>query len=501
MKILFRIFTVILFPILILSVCGKLNKDESEEIILAKVGEKTISLNEFIRRAEYTIRPSYCKGNTNIHKKIILNSLIAEKMFSSEAGADNELLKNEKFQRYLRGRKEQAMRQWLYHKQLYEKIKIDPARTKKVFQLAGRKYRVQYFSMSNIDLATEVAAQLQKDGATFEDVYFELSGTDSIPSREVAWQANESGAIQDALFSDTIQVGQVIGPLRAEDNSFIVMKIKGWTERLAISDRDIKQRWQDVTEQLTREEAVKYFAQYAGNLMKGKRIVFSKTMYKKIVEVFAPVYLSSAKEKKELFLHSVFNKEVGDSANIVQNLDNTLENNRDEPLYELDGQVVTVGEFARDLDMHPLVFRKKRIGKADFAEQLKLAIVDMVRDKFITQDAYKRGYDKAVAVKRVVSMWQDALVALYQKYKYLDGKKLEDKSDLQIINDILNPYIDTLQKKYSYIIEIDVDHFNEIQLSHIDLFAMQENVPYPVIVPSFPQLTTDPWLDYGKKMK
>ena len=44
-----------------------------EEVILAKVADRDISVAEFIRRAEYTIRPRYCKGNYNVHKKIILN--------------------------------------------------------------------------------------------------------------------------------------------------------------------------------------------------------------------------------------------------------------------------------------------------------------------------------------------------------------------------------------------------------------------------------------------
>jgi hypothetical protein len=31
--------------------------------------------------------------------------------------------------------------------------------------------------------------------------------------------------------------------------------------------------------------------------------------------------------------------------------------------------------------------------------------------------------------------------------------------------------------------------------------AIQKNVPFPLIVPSFPQLTTNNKLDYGKKLQ
>ena len=37
----------------------------------AQVGEKIITKQDFIRRAEYTIRPDYCRQSNYIHKKII----------------------------------------------------------------------------------------------------------------------------------------------------------------------------------------------------------------------------------------------------------------------------------------------------------------------------------------------------------------------------------------------------------------------------------------------
>lgn len=71
--------------IVLLSHCST-QKPSSHETILAKVGDKTISVNEFIRRAEYTPRPAYCRGENYIHRKIILNSLVAEKLLALEAG-------------------------------------------------------------------------------------------------------------------------------------------------------------------------------------------------------------------------------------------------------------------------------------------------------------------------------------------------------------------------------------------------------------------------------
>ena len=56
----------------------------SEEVVLARVGHEVITIQDFIRRAEYAIRPDYCRQDNYIHKKIVLNSLIGEKLTALE---------------------------------------------------------------------------------------------------------------------------------------------------------------------------------------------------------------------------------------------------------------------------------------------------------------------------------------------------------------------------------------------------------------------------------
>ena len=119
--------------------CGTPEQEEPEESILVEVGDVTISVSEFIRRAEYTIRPPYCKGSNNLDKKIVINSLIAEKMFALEATDTNFVVSSERVQLYLQGLKEQAMRQWLYAKAADEKVELDSTEVLKIVKVAGRK--------------------------------------------------------------------------------------------------------------------------------------------------------------------------------------------------------------------------------------------------------------------------------------------------------------------------------------------------------------------------
>jgi len=95
-------------------------------------------------------------------------------------------------------------------------------------------------------------------------------------------------------------------------------------------------------------------------------------------------------------------------------------------------------------------------------------------------------------VKLNESLWVDSFMA-YQSAKILMAGKSDDSS--QPI--LMKPIIDDLQKKYNNEIFINMKLFESIQISNVDMFVTQGNVPYPIVVPQFPSYTNDNVLDYG----
>ena len=146
------------------------------------------------------------------------------------------------------------------------------------------------------------------------------------------------------------------------------------------------------------------------------------------------------------------------------------------------------------------------MSNSEFGEQLQYAIMDLIRDRELTRQGYERGYDQVNVVQRNYHMWRDNFVALFHRGKILQSVGAETdtafvKDYMPIISDHLNPYVDQLQKKYADQIFIDVDAFEEIDITRTDLVAIQRDVPYPILVPGFPLLTTDHDLDYGQKLE
>ncbi len=481
--------------------CGSPKLEEPEESILAEIGDVTISVSEFIRRSEYTIRPPYCKGSNNLDKKIVINSLIAEKMFALEATDTNKIVSTERVQLYLRGLKEQAMRQWLYSKVADEKVELDSAAIIKTVKVAGRKYKLSYFTLPDSNLAYQTNALLRTSNKSFENAYLGLTGMDTIPYREVEWAESEQNIMLDTLFTVPLKKHQVVGPIKTDEGDYLFAKVRGWIDRPIITEQQFNERWNNVSEKYHSRKAQELYSQFIIKTMANKKIEFNPDIFFKITDLLGPMYLTTEDQREDMMNNAVWKveqKEVDYAA-----LNDKVEELQDEPLFKINDEVWSVRDFANEIKIHPLVFRQKKMKNKEFGQQLQFAIMDLVRDKYLTEEAYSRGYDQINVVKRNVNMWKDNINYIYQKETYLRSvlpDSAESLSYVVVLEKYLNSYVDSLQKKYNDVIFVDVEKFNEINLTRIDMSAHYNNQAYPRVVPSFPLVTTDNKLDYGNKM-
>ena len=468
---------------------------------LAIVGDRVITVDEFVRRAEYTIRPPYCRGDNYIHKKIILNSLIAEKLLALESDTTNELCRNQEFQRYIQGRREQAMRQMLFYRLGYQKAKVKEKDIRQYYRNSGRTYRVRFVTFNDRKSANAAAKKFRSNSVGMGS-FSQLTEAGKSPGlREISFSDESEPAIHEALFAKSLKKNQIVGPIQTEDRRFLVVQIDGWTDEVVITDAEIQKRWNNVKDRVKENRAQSRFAAHVRNLMSGKQIVFEETTLIRLSTLLAPMYLKDIEEKKDDLSKALWQREVEEKQNV--GITAEMERLRALPFFSIDDKKWTVEEFETALESHPLIFRKRKFDEKEFPKQFQLAVVDLIRDSYITADAYRRGLDKAPSVRQYEEMWRDNLISLYEKQQYLEkshAKNVSAKDYQSVIDRYLNPYVDSLQAKYSNRIRIDMDAFEKIRLSRIDVVAYQKNAPYPILVPHFPLVTTDDKLNYGQKM-
>src|SRR3989304_2724381 len=140
---------------------GGTSAGQSDNKIIADVGGKKISVQEFLQRSELTIRPDNFRN-----KHTTLNNLILEKILSLEAGQNNLLTSNPGFQARLKGIKEQAMREKLYLNVAFDKATVDSTMLRNAYRLSIREYELEFYRMHE-ELARKVKSVIDSaPGAT-----------------------------------------------------------------------------------------------------------------------------------------------------------------------------------------------------------------------------------------------------------------------------------------------------------------------------------------------
>ena len=488
LRILFGVLTTLL-----LNNCSNKNTISQFDLdVLAQVGNKIITKQDFIRRAEYTIRPDYCRQSNYIHKKIILNSLIAEKLTALEMeDKDDELLKSKNFQYFLQGRKEQAMRKLYYYDNFYNKVSVPDSLIKKRFKVAGRTVDISYISLTDLIFVQKVNDLLSKN-ISLEEIYDSIWGED-LPNKKINFFDKEHKAILSKLFDAPIYKDQIIGPFENEDGSFLLMRVNGWSDKKLISAIDQEKTWNDVKNLIKEDKAKSSYIKFVEQIMSGHEMEFNSDIFDQYAYKASKTYLQDLVEKKEA-INKLLWEEIENPKTI--SFQNDANISPDDIILNYNGEPITVGKLNRLIKSHPLVFRKRKISEGKFRQELKFAIADLMRDLEINKKCYGQNLHADVRVLTNVDMWDDA----YASKRYLSHVINENNLEKENKYSINNGMIDSLQNKYSNIIKINTDMFEKIEITSTDMLVTERGLPYPFIVPSFPIITSDDKLDYGSKM-
>jgi hypothetical protein len=467
-----------------------------DDRILAKVGSSIITIQDFIRRAEYTIRPAYCRQANYIHKKIVLNSLIGEKLVAMEfEKRSGKIMTDDHLETFLKGRREQAMRQIHFAEEFHSRVHLPDSDVNPAYKLAGRKVTVEFLNLPDLGIVRKIR-NLVAENVTMDSIHNNLWGGPA-PSREFTWFDREQNEIHQALFTNNVKKGQLLGPFKTEDDTYIVMRIKGWTDQVAVTESDRRRRWDDVKERITEQKAKKTYIKWVEDLMSGKEMNLNPDVFNAYSSRAVDFFFKMDSAKQNAMNQAIWNEpEMLDQPTFtLDGSDMDLDPNS--VLLVYDGRNWTVNDFNEELRSHPFVFRKRKMNRSEFPEQLRLAIADVFRDIEITKQCYRNGYDEYWNVGTHVDMWRDA--SLSQKYAARIRSNNQQINDQEQWLDLMNPVIDSLQAVYSKQIKINMDAFESIELTATDMMVTQRGVPFPTVVPSFPIITTDNRLDYGLK--
>ncbi|MBN1780391.1 hypothetical protein JW948_04640 [bacterium] len=459
--------------------CSK-KPEPSKSPVIARVGTQEITLNDLKSRAELTIRPSKVKN-----AEAVLNNLIAEKLLVLEAGDTCQLLNNPVFQAYIQGIREQAMREMLYRDVAVSQVKLDSADIGHAFQMSERVYDVEFLTINNRDIGKETENRIISGKMTQAQVFDYLKTMGESGIQTVKWRDPEHDNIHKALFSQPLNVNDMIGPVRIGDDQWIMMRVQKVQIQPVFGPEDVQLRLQEVRSKLTELQAKTIWQDYKTNLMRGREMKFNAEILNKIVEWF------QEEQIKEQDLPAPDQDELPDQNPKPPPL--KLNDMLNEQFFTLDGQIWSVGDFKRLIMSHPLVYRQQHVQPVQFRDAFRQAVADLMVDHFLNEQAYQRHLDSDPAVVKRGQLWQDALLAKYYLPGYLKKihvGELQKKDPSYLGMRAVDEYLDQLKEKYAKRIWVDTHVLKDVKLTQVPLFAIQPGMPYPVAVPEFPHYTS-----------
>ena len=451
--------------------------------VLATIGSKNITVYDFMQRSEMTVRPNPFKD-----KNTTLNNLIVEKILALEVETTSPLQSNPMFQARLKGIKEQAMREKLYYDVAFTKAKVDTSELKKAYRFSIREYEVEYYRMRK-ELAQKVKTAIDSSAGSIDEIFQSLTEyAGKQPVHKVTYNDEDNNDVHEALYTQPLKNGDVIGPIAMGSNDYLIMRVKNWTAYPLLSEVDQQKRWNEVKEREHRLKAMKMWQSYQASVMSGKGMDFNGKTLNTLSQWVRTKYISEQQKIDSAGFQMTEIPPVSPAE-----LDLSL------PFFTFENKTWTVGDFKNELMSHPLVFRTTQIDSANFKEQFKLAVVDIIRDYCLTREAYKKKLDQRRDVERTVELWKDAYIANDAQKNIVDTAIKEGtvngKDEVGILH-YWESYVHGLQKKYSSSIHVDTNVFKSISLTTVDMVAIKPGMPYPAVVPNFPTYIMSENLDY-----
>ncbi|NQT27308.1 peptidyl-prolyl cis-trans isomerase [candidate division KSB1 bacterium] len=467
--------------------CTRNSAPDPDNPIIATVGKKTITVREFKLRTELTPRPKIY-----LDKSIALNNLVCEKLLALEAGDVSPLHEHPVYQARIRGIREQAMRSELFNQIAYEPVQLDAEEIRYFYDLSRREYRLGFYSIHNDSMAGELANRLTNDPARRQEVFDAIDLGTHRPEKTVKWRDPDPLPVHEALYSQTLEENQIIGPVKVEDNSYLLFKVIDWADKPVIGQEDVALRAQEVAQKRRWIKAGHNWTRHILGLMGGRRIEYNPRAFSTIFRMFQTAHQTVKENTPGQVLEPTTHER--ENLLVVQALDSEL-TLLDETFFQIGEDLWTVRDFQKELLAHPLLYRKAIIPAHEYLDQFKHALADLIRDHYLAQEAYDKKLDNHPTVIKRTQMWEDNWTALFHRQQLLrqvSSDSLFDSDDIKARTAYWDQYLIFLRKKYAEQIEINETLLDSITLTQIPMYVYDPNAPLPMVSPSFPQLTVEP---------
>ncbi len=383
---------------------------------LAKVGNKSITVRDFIERYELTIwRGKEKKTQVEKNKLEFLYSMIAEKLLALEA-LELGLDKNPEIQRAIRQTEHLLVLDELYKQEIKDKVKVTEEEILKALPKFNTEVEIKYIIAETKEKADSLW-NLLKRGEDFDSLIVKLGQESNV--EKLRWGEIEE-SIEKVIY-DYLQVGEVYQPIEV-DSSWYIIKLVNKTSKLGLSPDQIESAKSQVKKIIQTRKEKKRFLEFVQEFGKGKILKVDahllKLLYKEINDIVERKKLVRRAENVSVYPLALLRDDF-------LTLKTRLANYLDHYFLKADSFNRTLDYVIDQLSFKGFVLRSERQSVGGVLNSLLKTIIN---EEFLAFEGYRRGLDKSPAVLKDMEMWKDAYLAYAVKKLFLDS--LQSKSTI-----------------------------------------------------------------------
>ena len=420
----------IFFSLFILSFisCGKSVPDSP---IIATVNGEPITVDDFYEEARNVpARRVLNVGAAVKHYKDprdILNMIIELEIVVAEA-RNRGLDKTEEFKKLRKSQLDEETMWQLYEEKVYSATAISEIELRNEYLRQNQKIKIRHLFSKNKNEILGIQNRL-KSGEGFDSIAKELFRDPVLSSNggDLGWL--EWGE-WDASFEEAaweLAPGETSEPVRTRFGWHLI-KMDDRQQNIFITEDGFREKYSSLQKDVHRRKAKKLSDDYVNELMSSKTPIIDKDSFVAIADYMGEVMSRRGKVITE--------NEGSFSDPELRNITIDFTERLDDRLVSWNNGNFTIGHFMEYLNgLSP----KKR--KITGAQSLNRKMWKWIRDRLLTEEAYRLGLDKSDRVKKEVTFWED---------NYLMNTLLTEKSGNEpITKEMISKEYDSFRKKYS----------------------------------------------------
>ncbi|MHB8581017.1 MAG: peptidylprolyl isomerase [Ignavibacteriaceae bacterium] len=457
--------------------------------VLAKVGNKNITVREFI--SGYEFGPAFYMKEKN-SKDIYLKFLLDEKLLALDGYSQgyNDSVRVKELYKAIQS---DLTTEQLFKQDVQKDVKITKKEIKDAIRDKQFTYDIKWLYAPNNDSLSFFESGLSNK-ISFDSLY-KMQLNDSIFYDQRSMKIDKFKLSvrnpQLAIAVDTLKVNEISPPIKAPDGWYIVMITDIWKNEI-VSETMYQKDEYDANRALEMQQMDSLSDAYVHKMMLEHNPVIQARPFD-LLRSYMGSYELSPEIYKKWGLDEHMKSEV-------QNYESLSEKNLGKiPLVALNDTTYTMANFINWFRLRDEYLKFNQTNFNNFSASLESLIWQMVRDNLLMRRAYSKGLENMEIVKEQCSWWKDKIVYSIMRDKIAQSVGLNIESPAQrmkIFNkeheiiDKTNKILDQLKAKYK--ISINKELLDKITVQNennphaIDTYIVKKGGIFPH--PAYPSI-------------